>query len=331
MNASGTRAAQGGVPGGGPAAPATVALIMGPTGAGKTELALRLAERLPVEIVSVDSAMVYRGMNIGTGKPPSQVLRRHRHHLVDILDPSQTYSAGQFVRDASRAIADIRGRGKLPLLVGGTLLYFRALRRGLAEMPSADEALRREIDAQAASRGWPALHAELASIDPRAAQRIQPNDAQRIQRALEVHRLTGKTLSELHADTRPVLPGVRYAAYAWVPADRERLYEAIERRFQQMLAQGLLEEVAALYRRGDLHADLPAIRSVGYRQLWEHLRGAETLESAAERAIFATRHLARRQLVWLRSETDVHPLDALESAAGAQMERSIAMLCDSIT
>ena len=309
------------------AAAGPVALIMGPTGAGKTDLALRLAERLPVEIVSVDSAMVYRGMDIGTGKPAPEVLRRHPHHLVDILDPLQAYSAGQFLRDARRAIDDIRARGKLPLLVGGTMLYFRALRRGLADMPAANEALRREIDAEAARCGWPALHADLAAIDPQAAQRIQPNDAQRIQRALEVHRLTGMTLSALHAQTRPPAADLRFTAYAWVPGDRQRLYEAIERRFRQMLEAGLLEEVRALYRRGDLHADLPAIRSVGYRQLWEHLRGTETLASSAQRAIFATRHLARRQLIWLRSEKDVHHVDALESASEAHMERSIAALC----
>jgi tRNA dimethylallyltransferase len=304
-----------------------IPLIMGPTGAGKTDLALRLAARYPVDIVSVDSAMVYRGMDIGTGKPSHEVLRQFPHHLVDILDPSNPYSAGQFVRDAERAIADIRARGKLPLLVGGTMLYFRALRRGLADMPQADAQVRQEIDAEAAQLGWPAMHARLAAIDPESANRIQPNDGQRIQRALEVHKLTGKTLSELHAQARPADPALKFAAFAWVPSDRERLHAAIERRFQQMMRDGLLEEVRRLYVRGDLHAELPAIRSVGYRQLWEHLSGIDSLVTSVQRAVFATRQLARRQLIWLRSEQNVHWYDALESASADQIERAVAALC----
>jgi tRNA dimethylallyltransferase len=302
-----------------------IPLILGPTGAGKTDLALRLAERHDLEIVSVDSAMVYRGMDIGTGKPAPEVLRRHPHHLVDILDPLQAYSAGQFVRDARQAIDAIRARGKLPLLVGGTMLYFRALRGGLADMPAADPEVRAAIDAEAALRGWPAMHAELAVLDPAAARRIQPNDAQRIQRALEVHRLTGKTLSELHA-AQSTDADLRFAAYAWVPGDRERLYAAIEQRFRAMMDAGLLAEVRKLYARGDLHGDLPAIRSVGYRQLWEHLSGRDTLDSAIQRAIFATRHLARRQLIWLRSEPDIQWLDALDSSAADHMEHAITQL-----
>jgi tRNA dimethylallyltransferase len=304
---------------------ALIPLILGPTGAGKTDLALRLAERHSLEIVSVDSAMVYRGMDIGTGKPSPEVLRRHPHHLVDILDPAQAYSAGQFVRDARQAIDDIRGRGKLPLLVGGTMLYFRALRRGLADMPAADPQVRAAIDAEAALRGWPALHAELAALDPQSARRIQPNDAQRIQRALEVHRLTGKTLTELHA-VQPANADLTFAAYAWVPSERERLYAAIEQRFLAMMRAGFLDEVRKLHARGDLHADLPAIRCVGYRQLWEHLTGRDTLDSALQRAIFATRHLARRQLIWLRAEPDIKWLDALESGAAAHMEHAITQL-----
>jgi tRNA dimethylallyltransferase len=303
-----------------------IPMILGPTGAGKTDLALQLAEQFPVEIISVDSAMVYRGMDIGTGKPPAEVLRRTPHHLVDILDPLQPYSAGQFVRDARQAIAAIRGRGRLPLLVGGTMLYFRALRRGLAEMPEADEQVRRAIDAEAARRGWPALHADLAAIDPRAAGRIQPNDAQRIQRALEVHRLTGRTLSELHASTT-ASSDLTFIAYAWAPTQREPLYAAIERRFQHMMQAGLIEEVRRLHERGDLREDLPAIRSVGYRQLWEHLSGRDTLSGAIQRAITATRHLARRQLIWLRAERDLSWMDALESSSGAHMQRQISALC----
>lgn len=304
-----------------------VPLIMGPTGAGKTDLALRLAARYPIEIVSVDSALVYRGMDIGTGKPSREALERFPHHLVDILDPSQPYSAGQFVRDALRVIAEIRSRGNLPVLVGGTMLYFRALRRGLAEMPTADPRVRQEIDAEAARLGWPALHGQLAMLDPVTAQRIQPNDGQRIQRALEVHRLSGRTLSELHAQTRPADPTMTFAPFAWAPADRERLYVAIERRFELMMQAGLLEEVRRLQQRGDLRAELPAIRSVGYRQLWEHLCTGEPLSFSVQRAIFATRHLARRQLIWLRAENDVQWCDALDSSAADQIERTVATLC----
>lgn len=305
-----------------------VPLIMGPTGAGKTDLALRLADRHPIEIVSVDSAMVYRGMDIGTGKPTRDLLERFPHHLVDILDPSQPYSAGQFVRDALQAIEAIRARGNFPLLVGGTMLYFRALRRGLAEMPQADPQVRQEIDAEAAHAGWPALHARLALLDPLTAARIQPNDGQRIQRALEVHRLTGRTLSELHSQTRPAAPDMTFAAYAWAPSDRERLYAGIERRFEQMMQAGLLDEVRRLQQRGDLHAELPAIRSVGYRQLWEHLHGQESLADSVRRAIFATRHLARRQLIWLRAEHDVRWYDSLDSGAADQIERDIEALLE---
>lgn len=308
------------------AAAAPIVLIMGPTGAGKTDLALHLADRLPIEIVSVDSAMVYRGMNIGSGKPDADVLARYPHHLVDILDPAQSYSAGQFVRDAWRTIDEIRARGRIPLLVGGTMLYFRSLRRGLADMPQADAGVRAAIDAEGARSGWPAMHQQLAAIDPVAAARIQPNDAQRIQRALEVHRLTGKTLTELHAAVRPPRSDVRFAAFAWSPADRDRLYEGIEARLHRMLAAGFLDEVRRLYARGDLHAALPSIRSVGYRQLWEHLATGEPLDSAVTRAIYATRHLARRQLIWLRSEEDVQWVDALEPGARARIEEVIEAL-----
>lgn len=303
-----------------------VVLLMGPTGAGKTDLALELAARFPVEIVSVDSAMVYRGMNIGTGKPSADVLREFPHHLVDILDPAQSYSAGQFVRDALQAIGDIHSRGRLPLLVGGTMLYFRALRRGLAELPEADPQVRAAIDAEASVQGWPGLHAQLAAIDAAAAARIQPNDSQRIQRALEVFRLSGRTLTELHAATARPDPSLDFATYAWVPSDRECLYQAIATRFDAMLAAGLMEEVAALHRRGDLHARLPAIRSVGYRQLWEYLEGATSRNQAVQNAVLATRHLARRQLVWLRADREVHWIDSLECDARAQMHRHVASL-----
>lgn len=301
-----------------------VVLLMGPTATGKTDLALRLAERWPIRIISVDSAMVYRGLRIGTGKPSADVLARFPHELVDILDPSQAYSAGQFVRDARSAIERAHAQGELPVLVGGTMLYFRALRHGLAEMPQADPAIREQLDAEAARVGWPQMHAELSRIDPRAAMRIQANDAQRIQRALEVYRITGRTLSEHHAQTPTVDQRLRFFAYAWVPSERQKIYEAIEQRFERMMQHGLLEEVRALYDRGDLHASLPAIRSVGYRQLWEHLTGSTPLDSAVSQAILATRHLARRQLIWLRSERDVSWIDALESTADARMVQAVA-------
>ena len=305
----------------------SVLLIMGPTGSGKTDLAVRLVQRFPVEIISVDSAMVYRGLDIGTGKPTPDVLSKYPHHLVDILDPSVSYSAGQFVRDVRKLIDDIRGRHQLPILVGGTMLYFRALRRGLAPLPSADAAVRAEIEAQAQRIGWPAMHEELAAIDARSAARIQLNDAQRIQRALEVFRISGKTLSEFHAEAHAPDPNLAFTTYVWAPGDRERLYAAIDRRFREMMRSGLLEEVRHLYERGDLHPAMPAIRSVGYRQLWEHLDGKVSLDVAIENAIVATRHLARRQFIWLRSETEFNSLDALEPESGAHIERAVSELC----
>jgi tRNA dimethylallyltransferase len=311
--------------------PIRVVLLMGPTGAGKTDLALRLAQRLPVEIISVDSAMVYRGMDIGTGKPQAGVLQRFPHHLVDILDPSEAYSAGQFVRDACAAIRAIHARGRVPLLVGGTMLYFRALRGGLAQLPTADPVIREQLTQRARAQGWPALHAELAQVDPQAAARIQPNDAQRIQRALEVFVLTGETLSAKHAAAaRSSATGdlnLSWSACAWLPSDRQRLYANIEQRFAAMLQAGLLEEVRALHARGELHAQLPSMRAVGYRQLWEHLDGKVGPEEAVSNAIVATRHLARRQLIWLRADRDKQIFDALEMAAADQIEAHIKTFC----
>jgi tRNA dimethylallyltransferase len=308
-----------------------VVCIMGPTAAGKTDLALGLAARWPIDIISVDSAMVYRGLDIGTGKPSREVLERVPHALVDIVDPVEPYSAGQFVRDARAAIAASHARGRLPVLVGGTMLYFRVLRRGLAELPQANPELRARLDAEAATRGWHAMHAKLARIDAIAAARIQPNDSQRIQRALEVHALSGRTLTELHAAATSRADDLAFHAYAWSPSEREQLYGAIERRFHAMMRAGFLDEVRALHAREDLHAHLPAIRSVGYRQLWEHIDGEIDLERAVDAAILATRHLARRQLVWLRSERDVHCIDALESDAEDQIERHIASRIDDST
>jgi tRNA dimethylallyltransferase len=272
--------------------------LAGPTGCGKTAAALAIAEVLPVEIISVDSALVYRGMDIGTAKPSAAELAAVPHHLIDILDPTGSYSAAEFVRDARRLAADIATRGKLPLLVGGTMLYFKALFDGLSTLPQADAELRAAIDAEAAERGWPAMHAELATLDPATAARLAPNDSQRIQRALEVIRLTGQPLSELHAASRD--EGVDWPLFSLEPADRGWLHERLARRFEAMLAGGLVDEVKALRARGDLSLALPSMRCVGYRQTWEAL-DANDFKDLPERGIAATRQLAKRQITWLRS------------------------------
>ncbi len=301
-------------------------ILMGPTAAGKTDLAVELAERFPVELISVDSALVYRGMDIGTGKPSAAVLQRCPHHLVDILDPRDKYSAGQFVRDAGRLMADIHGRGRVPLLVGGTMLYFRALLRGIAEMPEADQAVRAELENRAAVSGWPALHAELAARDPVVAAKIGPNDAQRIQRALEVMQLTGRLMSEVQAEARSPFPHIQFLKLGFSPADREVLYGRIESRFQQMMLNGFLDEVRRLYDRGDLKAELPAIRAVGYRQLWRHLAGEGTLAESIAEGILATRHLARRQLIWMRAEPALQWIDSSKSTALTQVIEKISLI-----
>jgi tRNA dimethylallyltransferase len=285
-------------------------LLAGPTCAGKTALALELAERYPVEIVSVDSAQVYRGMDVGTSKPSAALRGRVPHHLIDVCDPSERYSAGRFRRDALELIPAIRARGCVPLLVGGTMLYFRALMRGIAPLPEANADLRALIDARARRIGWPALHAELAARDPAAAARIRSADGQRIQRALEVLELTGERLSELQRRTEPLPFAV--ATFALIPPDRAQLYARIDQRFLEMMAQGLLDEVRALWARGDLDAELPSLRSVGYRQLWSHLAGACGLPEAVAAGQRATRHLAKRQLTWLRSEPSWIGIRSLE-------------------
>lgn len=304
------------------ALPAAI-LLMGPTAAGKTDIAIELAARYPVEIISVDSALVYRGMDIGTGKPSAEQLKRYPHHLVDILDPTESYSAGQFVRDAGALIADIHARQRVPLLVGGTMLYFRALLRGIADMPTASPEFRAVLEQRAAKSGWPHLHAELADLDPAAAARIGRNDSQRIQRALEVIHLTGRPISEVQAEARPPLPDMHFVAIGLNPADREVLYGRIETRFRHMMAAGFLEEVRRLYERGDLHAELPAIRAVGYRQLWQHLDGVCSLVEAVAQGILATRHLARRQLVWMRAEPALQWVDSTASDALTQVVTKI--------
>jgi tRNA dimethylallyltransferase len=285
-----------------------LAVITGPTGTGKSEFALRLAREFPVEIVSVDSAQVFRGMDIGSAKPDATTRAAVPHHLLDLVDPAASYSAGQFVRDAARAIDDIEARGRIPLLVGGTMLYLRALIGGIAELPGGSDAIRAALDADAARDGWPALHARLAAIDPAAAARIHPNDAQRIQRALEVHAVTGEPISTHQARTR--LPLARhFAVVALIPADRARLHAALDARFVRMMDAGLLGEVRSLRERGDLTEAHPAIRAVGYRQLWAHVTGGCSLEAAVARAQAATRQLAKRQMTWLRSMPDVRVFD----------------------
>jgi tRNA dimethylallyltransferase len=296
---------------------------MGPTAAGKTDIALELAAELPCEIISVDSALVYRDMDIGTGKPSRAVLERFPHHLVDILDPRDRYSAGQFVRDACRLISEITARGRVPLLVGGTMLYYRALLHGLAEMPSANAAFRKELEQRATQIGWPALHEELTKLDLQAAQRIGPNDAQRIQRALEVISLTGKPMSEVQRAAQPPLPDLKCLKLALNPLDRDQLYRRIEQRFMQMMASGFLAEVEKLFHRGDLNAELPAMRAVGYRQLWGHLAGEYSLEEAVRLGVLATRHLARRQLIWLRSEAELEWIDPSNAGASDQIKQRV--------
>lgn len=289
-------------------------LLMGPTGAGKTALAAELVANLPLEIVSVDSAMVYRGMDIGTAKPGADFLARAPHHLIDLVDPADSYSAARFVADASRIMRDINGRGRVPLLAGGTMLYFRALQSGLAKLPPADAAVRGQIEARAERIGWPALHAELLRLDPRAGQRIHPTDRQRIQRALEVIELTGEPIS---SQQREDLRGAARACdlrLVLAPAHREALAERVARRFRAMMQRGLLNEVQGLHARSDLHAGLPAMRLVGYRQLWAHLEGCCRLDEAVDRAIVATRQLARRQLTWLRAEPGAEWFDVADPA-----------------
>lgn len=284
-------------------------LLMGPTASGKTDLAVDLVERLPCDIISVDSAMIYRGMDIGTAKPGPEILARASHRLIDILDPTETYSTARFRRDCLAEMRAIAAQGRIPLLVGGTMLYFRGLQRGLAPLPDADPKVRRALSEEAERVGWGALHARLAGIDPQSAARIHPNDPQRIQRALEVHALTGEPLSALlRADPWGPLP-YRLLKLVRAPADRSALHRRIEGRFRDMLMQGLIGEVQALWAQWDLTDDLPSMRCVGYRQVLKFLHGEYSFQDMVERAVFATRQLAKRQLTWLRSEEDCHWLD----------------------
>lgn len=283
--------------------------LMGPTASGKTELAIRLRQKYPVEIISVDSALIYKGMDIGTAKPDEQELALAPHRLINILDPKNAYSAADFRRDALTEMADIVAQGKIPLLVGGTMLYYKALLEGLSPLPAADPVIRQQIEEESQQKGWEALHQELAMIDPVSAQRIHPNDPQRLSRALEVFRITGKTLTELTAKKGEPIP-YRVKQFAVMPTQRSELHRRIELRFEKMIAAGFEQEVSTLHQRSDLHLDLPSIRCVGYRQMWEYLDGNGTLDEAVFKGICATRQLAKRQITWLRSWNDLTWLDS---------------------
>ena len=289
--------------------------LMGPTASGKTDLAIQLRQQLPVEVISVDSALIYRGMDIGTAKPSKAELALAPHRLIDICDPAESYSAANFRTDALREMQEISAQGKIPLLVGGTMLYYKALLEGLSPLPSADEKVRSEIEAKAALVGWGGLHQELSKIDPISAQRINPNDSQRINRALEVFYLTGKTLTELTAQKGEALP-YDILQFAIAPEQREVLHLRIEQRFHKMIELGFQQEVEKLYRRPDLNENLPSIRCVGYRQMWEYLRGDYDHDEMVFRGICATRQLAKRQITWLRGWTS--PIQWLDSLQPAQ-------------
>jgi len=302
--------------------------LLGPTASGKTAVALALARKLPVEIVSVDSAQVYRGMDIGTAKPDAHSRSLVPHHLIDIVEPTAAYSAGRFRDDALRLAREIHSRGRIPILAGGTMLYFRALTRGLAELPPAQPALRAEIEERAAREGWPALHAELAQVDPRTASRIEPTDAQRIQRALEVYRHSGKPLSEFHAQTANAPLPFEALRISLEPSERAVLHQRIAQRFHAMLDNGLVEELEALRGRYALDPRMPSMRAVGYRQAWETLEGGQPRETLAARGTAATRQLAKRQLTWLRAMTDVERFDCLRpdlgEAVASRVERFLS-------
>ncbi|MES2000415.1 MAG: tRNA (adenosine(37)-N6)-dimethylallyltransferase MiaA [Pseudomonadota bacterium] len=297
--------------------------LMGPTASGKTATAVELMQHLPVEIISVDSALVYRDMDIGTAKPDAATLAVAPHHLINLIDPTGVYSAARFCADALALMADITVRGRVPLLVGGTMLYFKALREGLSDLPQADSALRAEIEAEAAQRGWPALHAQLAQLDPETAARLQPTDAQRIQRALEVVRLSGQPMSALWRAGREAALPYQVHAFALTPSDRAVLHANIAARFDAMLAHGLVEEVRALRESYPLDAEMPSMRCVGYRQVWSYLEGEYDWDEMRDRGIYATRQLAKRQLTWLRGMADVTVLEAGQADNAARMQAQL--------
>ena len=300
--------------------------LAGPTAAGKSASTLALARRWPLEIVNVDSATIYRGMDIGTAKPSPAEQALVPQHLLDIRDPAQSYSAAEFVADALRLIDEVRARGRIPLLAGGTMMYYKALRDGLDDLPQADPALRAELEARAAQQGWPALHAELARLDPATAARLAPNDSQRIQRALEVCMLSGQPMSALllRGQRQPDEGAHRYLTISLEPSDRAALHARIAQRFDAMLEQGLLDEVRGLHARADLHPGLPSVRCVGYRQMWAHLDGEIDLDAAREQGIAATRQLAKRQITWLRAQPERVIVDCLAADAVARTIDAVA-------
>lgn len=297
--------------------------LAGPTASGKTAAALALAQALPIEIVSVDSALVYRGMDIGTAKPSPAEQALVPHHLIDIRDPTDSYNAGAFVRDATRLVAEIRARGRLPVLAGGTMLYFNALIHGIDDMPSAAPELRERIEQEAAELGWPAMHGQLAQVDPVTAARLAPNDSQRIQRALEVWHASGRPLSSFHAERPATTATQPVALISLEPRERAWLHERIAQRFDAMLAAGFVDEVAALRERGDLKPDLPSMRCVGYRQAWEALDRLWPMDELRERGIAATRQLAKRQITWLRSMPQRTVIEAADDDAAGQVVRRV--------
>lgn len=297
--------------------------IMGPTASGKTASALAIAQHVPCEIISVDSALVYQGMDIGTAKPTREELAAVPHHLIDIIDPLDSYSVAQFRADTLRLVEEISARGKVPLLVGGTMLYYKGLADGLDDLPGADPAVRARLDEEAARIGWPAMHARLAAIDPETAARLKPNDSQRVQRALEIHALSGRPMSELLAQREKEDLPFELVSYALEPSDRAWLHERIARRFDIMLESGFLDEVKALRARGDLHLGLPSIRCVGYRQAWEYLDGAIDYAAMRETGIIATRQLCKRQLTWLRSMPERIVVDCCAPDAARQLQQLV--------
>jgi tRNA dimethylallyltransferase len=302
-------------------------LLMGPTGAGKSDLALRLCENLPLEIISVDSAMVYRGLDIGTAKPDAATRERIPHHLIDIREPAETYSAGEFTRDAALAAEDIWSRDKTPLLVGGTMLYFHALTHGIASLPQADPRLRAAIDADAEREGWQEMHRRLARVDPAAAARIHVNDPQRIQRALEVYELTGQSITSLQQLRVSAFADANVIEIAIAPLERRDLHTSIETRFRAMLSAGLLDEVRRIRDSGAVTAEHPAMRAVGYRQLWRHLAGLCSLQEAHAQAVVATRQLAKRQFTWLRRRDNAQWFDSMHPDAASKISDALSK-CD---